>query len=137
MKTPRALSFAAEGEPISKARPRVTKNGTFTPKKTLEAEAAIRAAFLKAHPDALRSVDADHAWSLSVKFFRYERRARDLDNLVKTVQDALQGLIWADDAQVEHYRDMETVWVDTPSLAGIFVHAIRLYREPRPPRSEK
>jgi Holliday junction resolvase RusA-like endonuclease len=37
---------------------------------------------------------------LSVRFFRRTRQRCDIDNLVKAVQDALNGIAYVDDAQI-------------------------------------
>lgn len=133
MSRPETIAFGVKGEPIAKARPRVTRNGTFTPKATVAAEARIATACRSFFPRL--QPDDTEAWRLSITFCRYERLPRDLDNLVKLVQDALQGVIWADDSQVEAYGDMETIWVDRRDQAGIDVVATPIRTTPRPPRS--
>ncbi|MCE7937131.1 MAG: RusA family crossover junction endodeoxyribonuclease [Chloroflexi bacterium CFX6] len=62
--------------------------------------------------DAVRSIAAaavgaqidDEArsgrWYAGVTFYRFKRRG-DVDNLLKAVLDALQGVVWHDDAQVD------------------------------------
>lgn len=89
------------GEPLGKARPRVTRHGTYTPKATREAEARLRAAWDAGH-GALET-DPVSRFGLAVQFHRFHRHRRDLDNLVKLVLDALNGApgAWADDHQVE------------------------------------
>lgn len=44
--------------------------------------------------------DAAARWGVSVHVQRRTRRAYDLDNVVKAVMDAANGITWADDAQV-------------------------------------
>lgn len=91
------------GEPLGKARPRVTRHGTYTPKATREAEARIRAAWDAEHGH-LGEPDASARFGLQVTFWRKARHRRDVDNLAKLVMDALNGApgAWADDYQVEH-----------------------------------
>lgn len=88
-------AFVVAGNPVPKERPRVVRGGTYTPMRTLAAEHAISTAARLAgcHPT--------HApiW-LSVRFYRSTHRRCDLDNLAKTVLDALNGVAYADDSQV-------------------------------------
>ena len=87
------------GEPVGKARPRVTRRGTYTPQATRDAEARVRAAVQGALGDP-----APHPgpWTLVLRFHRVHRHQRDVDNLAKLVMDALNGVLWEDDHQVLH-----------------------------------
>lgn len=132
-----AFSFTVPGEPMGKARPRVTKHGTYTPKATRQAEGRIQSALLTVYPAqaALANVDDVHAWRLHLVFSRYERTHRDVDNLQKLVMDAMNGLAYADDSQVETVR-LETVWVDRRTDANTFIFLEQMPQEARPPRSK-
>jgi Holliday junction resolvase RusA-like endonuclease len=44
--------------------------------------------------------DAHHLFSVDLVFVLSDRRPRDIDNLAKTVLDALNKRAWKDDAQV-------------------------------------
>jgi Holliday junction resolvase RusA-like endonuclease len=87
------------GEPIPAKRARVTRWGTYTPpdyaqyKKNL-AE-AIQARFVQ-------DGDKDSRYKLVVDAYRSNRRAVDVDNLAKSVMDALQdsGVI-LNDSQID------------------------------------
>ena len=111
------ISITVPGEPVAKARPRFTKNGhVYTPKKTavyeqvigLHARAAMKGK--KILTGAIKmSVTAympiPQSWSRTQKAkamsgaLRHTKRP-DSDNLCKAVQDALNGIIYADDAQI-------------------------------------
>lgn len=121
------------GEPQSKARARVTKNGTYTPKRTREAEAKVADLFQTRYPRVMP--DPTQAFSIELHLFRYERRPRDVDNLLKLIQDALNGVLWADDAQVEEVARVRTTWVDTRAEAATVAIMRELGREARPPRA--
>ena len=116
--------FTVKGEPVSKQRPRtyVTKAGkvqSSTPQKTLDAEANI-------------------AWEFKAKYAGWEplgcevrvdatfwtrSKVKDLDNMLKTVLDGLNGVVWHDDRQVavigasvvrtegDPYTRIEVSWV--------------------------
>lgn len=102
------IRLTIPGPPVGKARPRVTKNGTYTPKKTKEYEKRIQSIFTGAYPNAKpiegpvsidvlacfeqpknKSVEWDHA-----------TKKPDADNILKIVCDALQGFAFVDDKQV-------------------------------------
>ena len=84
------------GEPLSKGRPRVVRGNAYTPARTRQAEAAIRWQLRAVAP---RLNERDEL-GVRLRFFSGTRRRRDLDNLVKLVLDACNGVVWADDAQV-------------------------------------
>lgn len=96
--------FTIHGEPVSKARPRFTRTGaTYTPATTVEAERAVRAAYQAARIGSA-DIDPEARYSVDVVFTNGNRRRRDLDNMVKLVLDALNGVAWADDVQVSEIR---------------------------------
>lgn len=90
--------FIHHGDPVPKARPRLGRGGNvYTPKSTLEAESNLGWAFRK----------ANKAWTYGPKArygvvieFGVSGQHGDIDNLVKTVLDGLNGVAWADDRQV-------------------------------------
>jgi Holliday junction resolvase RusA-like endonuclease len=93
--------FTIPGEPVSKARARVTSHGTFTPAKTREAEKAVVSAFCN---QVLKnydlSLDPTLKYELRCEFNNGTKRARDTDNMLKLVQDALNGWAYHDDSQI-------------------------------------
>lgn len=106
--------FCLVGAPQGKARPRITRNGTFTPKRTREYEARIRFAWQCAGAVSFGKLPLEievtavfePPKSLSKKQ-RYELYATgrpakkpDADNILKAVCDALNGHAYADDAQI-------------------------------------
>ena len=132
MTSHRHITFTVPGEPFSKQRPRVTRTGTYTPKPTVQAERRVREAFGAAGL-AVMATETTKAFRLHVTSYRYERYARDGDNLVKTIMDALNHLVWADDSQVENHSH-STIWVDNKSEARTYVEIERLDTDARPPR---
>lgn len=100
--------------PTPKARARVTKFGTYTPKKTRDFEKAIAQELsIKAGKDwpAAGPVEVEVLFlfsppkSLSMKA-QSERignphiQKPDLDNLVKSIKDAMNGILVNDDGQI-------------------------------------
>ncbi len=122
------LSFVVEHRPIGKGRPRFVKTRqgmrAVTPKPTRDFEevvadaalVALKAAGLKAPATpngpvsiSLRAVhrrpsrpDADHPCRQTDERVRAPGGGGrpDLDNVIKAVLDALNGVLWRDDAQV-------------------------------------
>ena len=107
-------------EPTAKGRPRFSvfrgHVHTFTPKKTAEYEAKIAEYYMSVKG---RKFDREQPLCISIEFgmpipkstpksrrlamaegiLRHIRKP-DLDNLIKAVLDALNGIAWEDDAQV-------------------------------------
>lgn len=96
------------GKVLGKPRPRVTRHGTYTPKKFADYEKRIAVEFRKQLPKPLEC-----AVSLKVTVQRRLPKSRpkktasepdtfrpDLDNILKLVMDALNGVAYLDDKQV-------------------------------------
>lgn len=105
------IAFTVYGNPVPKGRPRVVrlKNGkslTFTPDKTAAWEESIQGQALKHMPERL--LEGPLAVTMTFYFVKpasarrrkYPHVRPDLDNAVKSVKDALNGLMWKDDAQI-------------------------------------
>lgn len=97
MSRPLLLDMTFPGEPATKQRPRAGRGGTFyTPKATKEAEDALR--------EQMRlfcaSPTPTSGLAVRLEFHCATQRRKDLDNLVKLVWDAANGVIWEDDSQV-------------------------------------
>jgi crossover junction endodeoxyribonuclease RusA len=90
--------FMVDGEPVSKERARITGRGTYTPVKTVAAEARIAWGFRQAAKGW--KVDDTSEFIVGMSFFLSTRRRRDIDNMMKLVMDALNGVCWKDDSQV-------------------------------------
>lgn len=90
--------FAVEGEPVAKERPRLGKHGnTYTPSKTTNAETKIGWAFKQ----KARGWQADNTTAIALHItFIWSGVDKDIDNMVKTVMDGLNGVAYKDDKQV-------------------------------------
>jgi Holliday junction resolvase RusA-like endonuclease len=92
----KAVLFTVEGEPMSKARARVTRSGhSYTPKPTVDAEKRVRDAF-----EATGHEGFSGAVGVELAFYQGTRARKDVDNLVKLVLDSLNGVAYADDVHV-------------------------------------
>ena len=108
--------FTVDGAPQGKARPRVTRNGTFTPAKTKAYEKSVQWAYMMQcqgamFPDVslMVMIDAYFPIPKSASKKKHERMQDglirpkvkpDLDNVAKSICDALNGQAYHDDAQI-------------------------------------
>lgn len=107
--------FYVYGPVRGMARPRVTRNGTFTPRASREARDHVRASALAAMPEGAETplFGSGHPVAVSVTTWRALPKRRpagvesepdtakpDIDNVAKLVMDALKGVAYEDDAQV-------------------------------------
>lgn len=90
-----SYAFTVPGEPVPKARPRVLGTVTYTPART---KAHERLVWVHAAKAGVRPIVGPVTMWLDFYVTRMDRG--DLDNLAKTVLDALSGTAYADDRQV-------------------------------------
>lgn len=103
----RSHSFYLEGRPHPKERPRVTKTGhAFTPEKTRKAEQRIRELYdgPKYSGEIAVHLVFDHeGTAVIIEGVDVDGKSKlrgDIDNYIKTVLDALNGVAWGDDNQI-------------------------------------
>jgi len=88
-----AYTVFVPGKPISKERPRFGKNGNvYTPRKTHNYEQLVKTYY--------RGPFFQGEVKIELIFVLPDRRRVDVDNLVKSVLDGLNGKAWTDDCQV-------------------------------------
>ena len=112
--------FLIPGEPTGKGRPRFMKNGhAYTPSKTAAYESIVRACYMAACGNEnvpfekgiplVATIDCIFGIPKSASKKRVQAmlcglerpcKKPDLDNLVKAVLDAINGLAYHDDAQI-------------------------------------
>jgi Holliday junction resolvase RusA-like endonuclease len=96
--------------PIAKGRPRMTRNGhAYTPKRTLEYEQQIAALYKGPFFDEDQLVEVSLVFTkdgTTINIIGHENKdwkhplKGDIDNYVKSVLDALNGVAWVDDKQI-------------------------------------
>lgn len=110
------IKFTVPGEPQGKQRPRWSRVGTYTPRKTVVYETYIKEIFVISYPDYIPLEGAltmdimawltiPKATSKKKKKLMEERIIRpdkkpDWDNIGKVVSDALEGLAYKKDSQI-------------------------------------
>lgn len=108
--------FEVPGAPQGKARPRVTKNGTFTPKKTKDYEQLVKNCYLSKNEyngnfkDPIQveiiayfGVPKSTSKANVNKMLSHEllpTKKPDTDNIAKAILDSLNGIAFHDDSQV-------------------------------------
>lgn len=98
---PARLEFVVAGPPVPKARARKGRGGHwYTPRPTVHYELAIRNTAMVAKHSRDNSWPKGARYRLTVVAYFPDRRRRDGDNVIKSVQDACNGMLWVDDAQV-------------------------------------
>jgi Holliday junction resolvase RusA-like endonuclease len=102
----RTWSILLELDPVAKGRPRFGKGFTYTPKKTKEFEKSAQALMRKQF--WMQPLEGPIRMAI---VFNFPRPAKpkdkswhivrpDLDNLIKAVSDAGNGILYSDDSQV-------------------------------------
>ena len=114
------MKFTIPGEPTGKARPKVVRNGPFTkaitPEKTVLYENLVKVEFQRQCPAATIIEEPVFMrircfYALAKNDSRKKRAAKlngairptkkpDIDNCIKIIADALNGLAYVDDTQI-------------------------------------
>ena len=115
--------FKIPGKPVPAARPRVTKHGTYNEQRYKDwlavAKTYARQEWLGL-PPMLGKVEV-------TAVFTGAHGSADLDNLIKGLLDALQGIIIVNDRQVSHLEAIrETVAESDEGEAGTLVNVFQL-----------
>ena len=108
--------FEVMGTPVAKGRPRVTKWGAYTPEKTVNYENLVQFSYLQEHKDKKPMEDylkVEVAFympipkstnkknrSLMIGWKLRPDKKPDIDNMIKSITDALNGICYVDDKQV-------------------------------------
>ena len=118
-------SFKIPGPPVGKERPRVSRGHTYTPERTVAYEQWV---LLHARNARVRPLEGPlkmqvvwckqvtASWSKKRKAEAllgvYATGTPDLDNVVKSISDALNGIAYQDDAQIA------VLWASRIYVAG-------------------
>lgn len=94
-----AYTFTVPTRPVGKQRPRVYRGRAVTPKRTRDYEEAVA---LYARGAGVKPISGQV--SLTVDLFYDDRRHRDIDNAIKSIQDALEGIAYANDRQIHRLK---------------------------------
>lgn len=114
------IRFTIIGEPKAKARPRFSKHGVYTDRKTVEYENLVRLSFLEqvgqiepiqtaVKADIRAFFPIPSSWSkkkqrAAANGFIDVQKKPDCDNIAKVVLDALNGIAYMDDKQITELK---------------------------------
>lgn len=112
------INFTIPGEPKGKGRPRVTRYGTYTPETTVNYENWVKICFQEAKQEKLEGqlkaeircyFEIPNSYSKKKKEGALRGNIRpakkpDLDNIMKIILDALNGLAYKDDKDIIECR---------------------------------
>ena len=145
MSTDRSYTVTIPGEPVSKGRPRMTKRGhTYTPKRTVDYERMVQTLFHAEHGSPI--LEGPILLRLDLYFGIPKSRSKatrkrmqqgldrpckrpDIDNCMKAVSDALNGIAYKDDSQIVA-AVTQKFWADEPR-AVVTIEELDL-EEPEP-----
>lgn len=126
----REITFEVKGKVVGKARPRFTQGHTYTPTSTRLYERAIRQAYEAAGGEMFTGcveIEAEAVSGIQKSATKKQRLSRlsgaelavtkpDIDNVLKIVMDALNGVAYADDACVMSVRIIKGRYEEEPRL---------------------
>ena len=93
------MTFTVPGTPVPKGRPRFGSGHAYTPQRTKTYEAKVKMLALKARQEArLKPFQGDV--SLYVQIWGLKQG--DITNVVKALEDAMNGVIYDDDKQISY-----------------------------------
>ena len=130
------MTIVIPGEPVGKQRPRVVRNGgvtrTYTPEKTASYENLVKVEYERqAHGEhypsgtpvsmkitacfALNKGDSKRKRDYKLRGVIRPTKKPDIDNVIKVIADALNGLAYDDDSQIVTAK-VYKVFGETPSV---------------------
>ena len=104
-----------KGTPIGKARPRLSRYGTYTPQKTKDYEEYVKLCYINKYNVKLAPTEKPLKAKITAFFevpTSYSKKKKkeligqphtnkpDIDNIVKIILDSLNGLAYKDDKQI-------------------------------------
>lgn len=112
------IRFVVHGTPVGKERARVvTRNGRtrgITPRRTREYERLV--AFVARNALGSNAWNRTRRYAVTILCHYSDRRRRDLDNAIKAILDACNGVAWDDDSQVDQIHAYRTVAGTVPCV---------------------
>ena len=109
-----SISLTIPGPPVGKQRARICRTGhAFTPAKTVNYEALVKQTFAAKYPDfvpmsgPLRMILSSYIMPSKETTRKLKKGAKiyptirpDISNVLKSIEDALNGLAYVDDKQI-------------------------------------
>jgi Holliday junction resolvase RusA-like endonuclease len=95
------LHFIVPGSPVPKERPRIGKGRTYTPARTRAYEAKVRLCAQAAASRLGWRIWPGQRYSVNIYVVFQDQRRRDLDNACKSIADAMRGIGFFDDSEID------------------------------------
>ena len=119
-----SVAFTVYGPPVGKQRARVVRGGraSFTPAQTKRYEAEVANEASKAV--CLAELESDRYWNARAQYgycvraaiYFPDARRRDIDNVGKSVCDALNGVLYVDDSQIVELHLLKFIDRENPRI---------------------
>ena len=128
--TMKEILFEVKGKVVGKARPRFAQGHTYTPTSTRLYERSIRQAYIQAGGgmfDGVVEIEAEVITGIQKSATKKQRLLRlsggelavtkpDIDNVLKIIMDALNGIAYADDSCVLAVHMLKGRYEEEPRL---------------------
>ena len=115
-----SFQFVVPGVPVPWARTNTVKGKRITPKRSREYRESVQhygrfSAWGRAPTPRLGGWQTDKRYAVRIDVYRNGVRY-DLDNMQKMVGDALEGILWDNDAQIDQWESERHYDKDNPRL---------------------
>lgn len=119
----RRVCFVVHADPKSKGRPRFAHGRAYTPKATQDAEAVIRDAYLNATKmrDGYKFTGP---LGVHIRFIAGTRHRKDIDNMVKLVLDALNGVAYEDDYLIQELTAEKYISTEEKPHTQVYLYEV-------------
>lgn len=95
------IEFFIDGNPVGKERPRIGKHGNvYTPSKTVDYQKNVGQSALVARNRAGIFAPLEDSIFVEMKMYFVTTKSPDIDNVIKSVLDGMNKIMYKDDAQV-------------------------------------
>lgn len=115
------ISFFVPGKPVGKQRPRFGNGKIYTPKQTKDYETLIGNLALQARLKAGKYSPSLKKMYLHIKIHMQKETRCDLDNVLKSIQDGMNKIIYQDDKQIRQGSFCEEINIDNDEGVVVLV----------------
>ena len=106
------LELSIPGNPVAHGRPRFSRGRVYNPSKTTEFKQKV--SFLMS-AQYHQPTDYLSKFRVDINFYRANRQRIDVDNLSKSILDAITNMkLWGDDSQLQELRAIKFLNCDNP-----------------------
>ena len=121
------IEFFIPGPPVGKERPRLGKFGVYTPAKTQTYEAQIALLANVARNQAQIFAPLQNEVQIDLQIHCASKKAPDIDNIIKSILDGMNNVIYLDDSQVIALNAIK--YLESTKPEGVHVQACEALRD--------